>query len=129
MNAEATHRHAHQEAFKPVVEELVIVAAALAALLSIVVMLIRSGSHSDPTATCTTPRKRVVSTSIPMTHRVSRDFFYFGYNLGMTYQVSDTSVSDPTIRAVAFRHYLLSYVFGTTLLATTTNLVVGIVTD
>ena len=45
----------------------------------------------------TTPRKRVVSTSIPMTQRVFRDFFYFSYNLGMTYQVSDTSVSDPTI--------------------------------
>ena len=28
MDAEATHRHAHQEAFNPVVEELVIVAAA-----------------------------------------------------------------------------------------------------
>ncbi|ODR18039.1 hypothetical protein BHQ19_27580, partial [Mycolicibacterium porcinum] len=50
MDAEATHRHAHQEAFNPVVEELVIVAAAVGALVSIVFMLVHGGSHSDPTA-------------------------------------------------------------------------------
>ena len=46
----------------------------------------------------------------------------------MTYQVSDTSVASATIRAVALRHCLLSYVFGTVILATTINLVTGIVT-
>ena len=46
----------------------------------------------------------------------------------MTYQVSDTSVSNTEIRAIALRHCLLSYVFGTVLLATTINLVMGIVT-
>ena len=62
-------------------------------------------------------------------HRRTRDFFYFSYNLGMTYQVSDTSVSSSTIRTVALRHCLLSYVFGTVILATTINLVTGIVTS
>ena len=57
-----------------------------------------------------------------------RDFLYFSYNLGMTYQVSDTSVSRSAVREVALRHCLLSYVFGTSILATTINLVVGIVT-
>lgn len=56
------------------------------------------------------------------------DFLYFSYNLGMTYQVSDTGVSSSTIRAVALRHCLLSYVFGASILATTINLVAGIVT-
>lgn len=42
-----------------------------------------------------------------------RDFFYFSYNLGMTYQVSDTNVSSTRIRAVVLRHCLLSYLFGT----------------
>ena len=46
----------------------------------------------------------------------------------MTYQVSDTSVCDATIRSVTLRHCLLSYVFGTVILATSINLVVGIVT-
>ena len=56
-----------------------------------------------------------------------RDFLYFSYNLGMTYQVSDTGVSSRTIRAVVLRHCLLSYAFGTVILATTINVVAGIV--
>lgn len=46
----------------------------------------------------------------------------------MTYQVSDTDVSSSTIRAIVLRHSLLSYVFGTGILATAINLVMGIVT-
>ncbi|MFJ6567471.1 DUF1345 domain-containing protein [Streptomyces sp. NPDC091292] len=57
-----------------------------------------------------------------------RDFFYFSYNLGMTYQVSDTDVSSSTIRAMALRHTLLSYVFGTGILATAISLVAGVFT-
>ena len=56
-----------------------------------------------------------------------RDFLYFSYNLGMTYQVSDTSVSEPRIRAIVLRHCLLSYIFGTVILATTVNLFVSFV--
>jgi uncharacterized membrane protein len=55
-----------------------------------------------------------------------RDFFYVSYNLGMTCQVCDTSVSSPLIRAVTLRHCLLSYVFGAVILASAINLVVGI---
>jgi len=54
-----------------------------------------------------------------------RDFFYFSYNLGMTFAVSDTGVSNASIRAVTVGHCLLSYVFGTVILATTVNLVAG----
>jgi uncharacterized membrane protein len=56
-----------------------------------------------------------------------KDFFYFSYNLGMTYQVSDTAVTRSEIRAVVLRHCLLSWVFGAVILATTINLVVAIV--
>lgn len=55
-----------------------------------------------------------------------RDFLYFSYNLGMTYQVSDTSVSRTEIRQVVLFHCLLSYAFGTAILATTINLVLGV---
>lgn len=48
-----------------------------------------------------------------------RDFLYLSYNLGMTYQVSDTNVTSSAIRAVVLRHCLLSYLFGTSILATT----------
>jgi uncharacterized membrane protein len=54
-----------------------------------------------------------------------RDFFYFSYNLGMTYQVSDTNVTGPKLRSVVLRHCLLSYLFGAAILATTINLVAG----
>jgi hypothetical protein len=57
-----------------------------------------------------------------------RGFLYFSYNLGMTYQVSDTAVSSSTIRSIVLRHSLLSYVFGTSVLATTINLVASAVT-
>ena len=45
----------------------------------------------------------------------------------MTYQVSDTDVSSTAIRSVVLRHCLLSYVFGTVILAATINVLVGLV--
>lgn len=55
------------------------------------------------------------------------DFYYFAFNMGMTYQVSDTAVSTSEIRAVVLRHGVLSYLFGTLVLAATINLVLGLV--
>jgi uncharacterized membrane protein len=55
------------------------------------------------------------------------DFFYFGFNLGMAYQVSDTAVRTSEIRAVVLRHGVLSYLFGTLVLAAAINLVLGLV--
>lgn len=57
-----------------------------------------------------------------------RDFLYFSYNLGMTYQVSDTAVRSSAVRQVVLRHCLLSYLFGTGIVATTINLVVQVAT-
>lgn len=45
----------------------------------------------------------------------------------MTYQVSDTNVSGPAVRSVVLRHCLLTYVFGTGILAAAVNLVIGVV--
>jgi len=47
-------------------------------------------------------------------------------SLGMTYQVSDTNLENPRIRREALKHSLLSYVFGTVILAATINLVLGL---
>lgn len=54
------------------------------------------------------------------------DFTYFAFNLGMTFQVSDTSVSSPVIRRLVLGHCLLSYFFATAITATVINLVVGL---
>ena len=122
-------------------------------MVSIVVLLISGDSHADRAAAATalagvftawaglhlmyaaryaylyyTPTAGGIDFNDRDYRPAFRDFFYFSYNLGMTYQVSDTSVSNATIRAVALRHCLLSYVFGTVILATTINLVAGMVT-
>lgn len=54
------------------------------------------------------------------------DFAYLAFTLGMTYQVSDTSLQTSQIRGVALRQALLSYLFGAVILAATINLVAGL---
>ncbi|MFJ9346177.1 DUF1345 domain-containing protein [Streptomyces sp. NPDC101237] len=150
MDAAATHRNARREDFRPGTEEPVVVAVALCALAAIVLLLLHG--RSDPGHVAAATALCGVFTAWAALHLMYaaryayvyyesaggidfnsddppayRDFFYFSYNLGMTYQVSDTDVSSSAIRAVVLRHTLLSYVFGTGILATAINLVVGIV--
>jgi len=54
------------------------------------------------------------------------DFMYVAFTLGMTYQVSDTSVSSKRIRRMMTKHGLLSYVFGVGVVATMVNVVVSL---
>lgn len=55
------------------------------------------------------------------------DFAYLAFTVGMTYQVSDTDIVDRSIRRSITRHALLSYLFGTGIIATTINIVAGLV--
>ena len=153
MDSGSSRDHARREAFRPLTEELLIVGVAVDALFSIVVLLIRGEADADRAAIALagvfmawatlhlmyagqyaslyyTPADGSIAAGIDFNGDqlpAFRDFLYFSYNLGMTYQVSDTSVSSSAIRQVVLRHCLLSYVFGTSILATTINLVVGIV--
>jgi uncharacterized membrane protein len=54
------------------------------------------------------------------------DFAYMAFTIGMTYQVSDTTLRSSQIRLAAFRHALQSFVFGSVILATMVNLVAGL---
>jgi len=54
------------------------------------------------------------------------DFAYLAFTLGMTFQVSDTDLRSKEIRREALKHALLSYVFGTVIVATSINLVAGL---
>ncbi|MGI9033816.1 MAG: DUF1345 domain-containing protein [Acidimicrobiales bacterium] len=56
-----------------------------------------------------------------------RDFAYVALTLGMTYQVSDTDLTTKSIRRTATRQALVSYVFGTVVVAMTINIVAGLV--
>jgi uncharacterized membrane protein len=44
----------------------------------------------------------------------------------MTYQVSDTAFQSKPVRRMALRHAMLSYVFGTAIIAVAINAVAGI---
>ena len=54
------------------------------------------------------------------------DFAYLAFTLGMTYQVSDTDLTDRPMRMTALRHALLSFLFGAVILAITINLVASL---
>jgi uncharacterized membrane protein len=54
------------------------------------------------------------------------DFAYMAFTIGMTYQVSDTEVPSREIRANVVRHALLSFLFGTSIIAVTINIVANL---
>lgn len=54
------------------------------------------------------------------------DFVYLAFTIGMTYQVSDTTLNGTEFRKNAIRHALLSYLFGTVIVATTISLIAGL---
>src|SRR5512132_4360046 len=54
------------------------------------------------------------------------DFAYLAFTVGMTFQVSDTDLQTPALRAAALRQALLSYLLSAVILATTINLVAGL---
>jgi uncharacterized membrane protein len=58
---------------------------------------------------------------------VYSDFAYLAFTVGMTYQVSDTNLRGMRLRRIALRHALLSFLFGTVIVATTINLIAGLV--
>lgn len=55
------------------------------------------------------------------------DFAYLAFTMAMTFQVSDTGFQSTKFRGLALRHALLSYLFGTIIVATTINLVAGLI--
>ncbi len=156
MDAVTTRASVKHEDFDPRLDELVVMGATLAGLGGIVGLLLAGGAHAGraPAAVSVVgvfmawAALHLMYAARYAFHYYAdgaeggidfneeegfqpafRDFFYFSYNLGMTYQVSDTAVTASKIRSVALRHCLLSYVFGVAVLATAVNLVVGVVTN
>jgi uncharacterized membrane protein len=54
------------------------------------------------------------------------DFAYLALTIGMCFQVSDTDLTGKRIRRTALHHALLSYLFGTVIVAVTVNLVASL---
>jgi uncharacterized membrane protein len=154
MTSDATARHATDEDLGRRADEVAIVGFALLGLSGIVVLLFSDGTRGSSWA----PAVAVLGVfmawaSLHLMYATRyafiyyavgglggidfnsdeapafRDFLYFSYNLGMTYQVSDTAVRSAAIRSIVLRHCLLAYVFGTAILATMINVVVGALTS
>ena len=53
------------------------------------------------------------------------DFAYFSFVLGMTFQVSDIQITSKRFRRLALLHGLISFIFDTTMIALTINIIAG----
>lgn len=150
MDADTTRANATHEDLRPAADEVVVACAAVGGLVGVVMLLVARGDAKDAAAALALAAVAMAWASVHFMYATRyahlyysdtpggidfntteppafRDFLYFSYNLGMTYQVSDTAVQSAAIRAVVLRHCLISYVFGAAIIATTINLVVGIV--
>jgi uncharacterized membrane protein len=57
------------------------------------------------------------------------DFIYFGFVVGMTFQVSDVQITDRTIRRLCLLHGLISFAFNTAIVALSINVISGLITQ
>ncbi|MCU1443678.1 MAG: hypothetical protein JWQ59_1828 [Cryobacterium sp.] len=152
MDAAVTAAHATSEDPARAVTELLAIIAGIASLGAIVVLLIEARTVSGA-GRATLAAVAVVSVALSwllihtlFTVRYSSlyyrfgggvdfnqaepprysDFAYLAFTLGMTFQVSDTTITSHEIRVTALGHALLSYLFGSVILATLVNLVAGL---
>ena len=54
------------------------------------------------------------------------EFAYLAFTVGMTFQVSDTTLTTRAVRSTVLRHALLSYLFGSLILASAVNLIASL---
>jgi uncharacterized membrane protein len=55
-----------------------------------------------------------------------KDFAYLAFTIGMTFQVADTNLKASDVRHTVLRHALLSYLFGSLILAAAVNIIAGL---
>lgn len=156
-DAAATEAHAGREDDSRVVADLTLLVACVASLVGVGLILVKAAQTSGGPKTALTGvgglsvvlAWAVVHTVYALrygrlyyvggppdepaigfagNHRPTyRDFAYVAFTIGMTYQVSDTELRSQAIRSAALRHALLSYLFGTAVIALTINVVAGLV--
>ena len=54
------------------------------------------------------------------------DFVYLAFAVGMSFAISDTNLRTIRVRRIAIGHTVLSYLFGTVIVAATINLIAGL---
>lgn len=148
LNAEETKRHAISENPGRATADALLLIASIASLVAVLLVLFRAGNDSGLTKVEDIALGLgSVVISWAMVHltfllRYARlyygdpegginfnqtarpsysDFAYLAFTIGMTYQVSDTNFESHEMRMTAFKHALLSFIFGTVIIATTIN--------
>jgi len=149
-DAKATAEHARSEDFSRASADLVLLGASVASLGAVAMTLVLAGqAHDGRKAALVALTIFTVALAWGLVHTVYtlrygdlyygdpvggidfneddkpdyRDFAYLAITIGMTFQVSDTNLQTKPIRHSAIRHALLSYVFGTVIVAITINIV------
>jgi uncharacterized membrane protein len=152
LNGKLTAQHALREDPSRAVADLVVLCGSVASLAAVGVVLAMSGGKSANVVwygalavTSVVLSWIVVHTIFALryaelfytdspggvdftdTHEPAySDFAYLAFTIGMTFQVSDTGFKSSQFRKAALRHALISYMFGTVIVATTINLIVGL---
>jgi uncharacterized membrane protein len=153
LDAEQTARRAVQEDPTRPVADVLLLAAAVASLVAVGIVLVdASRSRGGDQALLVTLGIASVVLSWALVHATYvlryaqlyysgpdggvnfnqdeppaySDFVYLAFTIGMTFQVSDTALNNRPIRRAAIRHALLSYMFGTVIVAATVNLIAGL---
>ena len=150
-DSEGTKRLAEEEG-QTRVTDTVVLGAAVASLAAVVEALVRSGSGDAVGVATVVLGVLVVILSWALVNTVFAlkyarlyysggdggiefgqeeppaysDFAYVAFTVGMSFAVPDTQIVDTSIRKVGLGHALLSYLFGTVVIAVAVNLVTNL---
>ena len=155
-NAQETRIHARAEDVSRATADIVLLSASVASLVAVAFVLVKAGHSPSDRSTLIPLAVVTVALAWASVHTVYvlryaglyyephdppvvvidfnddgyrpdyHDFAYLAVTIGMTYQVSDTTLKTQEIRRTALRHALLSYVFGTVIVAVTINVVASL---
>jgi uncharacterized membrane protein len=151
LDSEGTKRLAEEEG-QTRVTDTVVLAAAVASLAAVVEALVRSSSGGAVGVATVLLGVLVVILSWALVNTVFAlkyarryysggdggidfgqeepptysDFAYLAFSVGMAFAVPDTQIVDTSIRKVGLGHALLSYLFGTVVIAVAVNLVTNL---
>src|SRR5262245_10700403 len=153
MDAEQTKANPRDEDFSRVSADLVLLVASVASLIAIFFLVDEAGRrHGAAKVTLAVLAVAVVVLSWLLVQTVYTvrygdlyygdpiggidfndddppnyyDFLYLAFTIGMTYQVSDTTLKTRAVRKTAIRQALLSFLFVTVILAVTINVVASL---
>ena len=153
MDADQTKANARDEDFSRVSADLVLLVASVVSLIAIFFLVDEAGRrHGAAKVTLAVLAVAVVVLSWLLVQTVYtvrygdlyygdpiggidfndddppnyHDFLYLAFTIGMTYQVSDTTLKTRAVRKTAIRQALLSFLFVTVILAVTINVVASL---